>query len=173
MRPRKATAMAPAHNGHGSKVVYTAQPSSALERSASIWAIAFSSAWASHDPASWPRGGSVASKMRLRASAAITFFGSTTTAPTGTVRATYAAHAWRKAQHQRSGSRRHPSSPSMCSLLSALVKKDPNVHGERPGRAHSDQRGAPMWRYASLAAPVLPQLSSLRMLAYTVIQSFH
>jgi hypothetical protein len=52
MRPRKATVMAPVHSRHGSMVEYTAHPSAVLDRSASIWAMAFSSAWASHDPAS-------------------------------------------------------------------------------------------------------------------------
>jgi hypothetical protein len=88
IRPRKATVMAPAHSGHGSQVEYTAHPSAVVDRSASIWAMAFSSAWASQDPASCPRGGSPTSKMRLRASAAITPSGSTTTAPTGMVPAT-------------------------------------------------------------------------------------
>jgi hypothetical protein len=50
MRPRKATVMAPAHSGHGSQVEYTAHPSAVRDRSASIWAMAFSLARASHDP---------------------------------------------------------------------------------------------------------------------------
>ena len=34
--------MAPAHSGQGSQVDYTAHPSATLERSVSIWAMAFS-----------------------------------------------------------------------------------------------------------------------------------
>jgi hypothetical protein len=44
-----------------------------------------------------------------------------------------------------------------------------NGRGERTRASSPLQCGS----YTSLAAPLLPQLSSLRVLAYTVIQSFH